>query len=194
MKRRRARLLLAGLALVAAPEFAHAQEPVPARGDTLPPAPPRVEASAGSRGASRFYYGGTIGLGFSDQITRVSVQPMLGYKLSPKASIGTRIGYEYYQDSRPEPDIVSHNYGGSAFTRYRLFPQAYAHAEFEYMSYDLGDGRAWVPFLLLGGGYTQPISKKSQLMVEVLFDVLQDPKSPYKPWEPQVSVGVGVGF
>ena len=31
-------------------------------------------------------------------------------------------------------------------------------------------------------------------MVEVLFDVLQDPKSPYKPWEPQVSVGVGVGF
>jgi len=51
-----------------------------------------------------------------------------------------------------------------------------------------------VPFLMLGGGYIQPISPTTSLFVEVLFDVLQDSNSPYDAWTPFVSVGISVGL
>jgi hypothetical protein len=194
MKRHLVRCLAVGLALCAAPALARAQTPEPETPDSASSQPARARASVSTRGPSRFYFGGSVGLMLSNDLTRVSVQPMVGYKLGPKASVGAKLGYEYYNDHRADQDFESHNYGGSVFTRYRVIPQAYAHAEFEYTSYDFGDARVWVPFLLLGGGYTQPISKKSQFMVEVLFDVLQDSNSPYDAWEPVVNVGVGVGF
>ena len=57
-----------------------------------------------------------------------------------------------------------------------------------------GSERDWVPFLFLGGGYIQPLGDRTWLTVEILFDVLQDDKSPYEDWEPFLSIGVGVGF
>ncbi len=144
------------------------------------------------------YYGGNIGLSFGDYF-RLSVIPLVGYKLSNEASVGMKVGYEYIQDKRHSETTTYSNYGGSVFTRYRFHPQTYAHAEFAYMSYkfkisNFESDREWVPFILLGGGFIQPISKNSAFIVEVLFDVLQDSKSPYEKWNPWVSVGVGIGF
>jgi hypothetical protein len=195
MSVRLVRCLALGFAL-GAPGLALAQSetPPPTAPDSSAARPAHATATAGTRGPSPWYFGGSVGLGFYGDVTSVSVAPMFGYKLSPKASLGGRIGYEYYKDRGYDPDLTSDNFGGGVFTRYRLIPQAYLHAEFEYWSYDFGPGRYWVPYLLLGGGYSQPLSKNSQLMVEVLFDVLQDPQSPYDAWEPQVNVGIGVGF
>jgi len=144
------------------------------------------------------YYGGTIGLSFGDYF-RINVAPMVGVRLNPKASVGFKVAYEYIKDKRYDPALTASNYGGSVFTRYRLIPKLYAHAEFAYMSYkyklsDFETDRTWVPFLLLGGGFVQPISPKASLIVEVLFDVLQDSNSPYENWDPFISIGVGVGF
>jgi hypothetical protein len=194
MKRHLIRCLAVSLALGAVPALAQTQDPVPETPDSASSQPARAHASVSARGPSRFYFGGSIGLLLSNDFTRVSVQPMAGYKLTPKASIGSRVGYEYLKDNRTDRDFESHSYGASVFTRYMVMRQAYAHAEFQYTSYDLGTYRAWVPFLLLGGGYAQRLSPKSQLMVEMLFDVLQDPDSPYDSGEPVVNVGVGVGF
>ena len=130
------------------------------------------------------------------------MQPLVGYKVSPKFSVGGKLGYTYYSTSNP--DFSSHNYGGSLFTRYRVIPQFYLHGEFVYFSYErqtfnpatqeLGTERFWVPFLLLGGGFSQMISPNVWAFVEVLVDVLNDKNSPYKDWDPVVSFGVGVGF
>ena len=79
----------------------------------------------------------------------------------------------------------------------------YAHAEFAYWSYEnaidiTNQGyeteRVWVPFLLLGGGFSQMISPNVWAYAEVLFDVLNDTNSPYDEWDPFISIGVGVGF
>ena len=43
-------------------------------------------------------------------------------------------------------------------------------------------------------GFVQPIGRNTVAYAEVLFDVLQDEKSPYKSGEPFFSIGVGVGF
>ena len=130
------------------------------------------------------YYGGSIGLSFGNYF-RVNVSPMVGYRYSPKASVGFRVSYEYIEDKRYDPKLTSSNYGGSLFARYRIIPKAYGHVEFAYMSYkykisNLESDRTWVPFLLLGGGYVQPISPNASFIIEVLVDVLQDDRSPYK--------------
>lgn len=145
---------------------------------------------------SRIYYGGSVTLSFGD-VTRIGVYPMIGYKLTPKASIGGEVGYEYLKyDS---PSTSTSNYGGSAFALYSILPQLYARSKFSLINYEVfsstaSSSRTTVPFLLLGGGVVQRMSARTAAYAEVLFDVLQDDDSPYESWEPFVSIGVGVGF
>jgi len=148
--------------------------------------------------ASKIYYGGNLGLSFGSYF-RISIAPLIGYKVSPKASIGAKIAYEYIEDKRYDPKLTASNYGASIFTRYRIHPSIYAHAEFAYLSYQykisgIIDERTWIPFLLVGGGYIQAISPGVAIFAEVLFDVLQDSNSPYEKWNPFISIGVGVGL
>ncbi len=145
---------------------------------------------------SQVYYGGELGLNIFGDVFRIRVAPLVGYKISPKASIGAKVAYEYLNYSNS--DFTANNYGASVFGRYRVIPQLYVHGEFVYASYEFqtftGSDREWVPFILLGGGYVQPVGPRTFLYAEVLFDVLRDKNSPYKQWEPFVSFGVSVGF
>jgi hypothetical protein len=170
--------------------------------DTTQASPPtaasRPSATGKSSITSKLYFGGTVGFNFGD-FTRISVNPLLGYRFTPKLSGGVKVGYEYVRDKRYAETYTSHNFGGSAFGRFRFVPQLYGHVEFATIGYELpfpgGDTeREWVPFLLVGGGYVQRIAPRTSAYVEVLFDVLQDSKSPYEDWEPWFSVGVSVGF
>lgn len=156
--------------------------------------PPKQKSSF----ASKLYFGGNIGLTFGSY-TMIGVYPLVGYKLTPKLSAGLKLSYQYVSDSRYSQTYTTSNYGWSVFSRYRLIPSLYVHAEYEMINYELYnyDGtsnREWVPFLLLGAGYSQSIGGAAWVNVQVLFDVLQDENSPYNQWDPFFSVGVGVGF
>ncbi len=146
---------------------------------------------------SRIYYGGYVTLNFGSGYNVIGAQPMIAYKLTPKLSTGVQVSYEHvnYKDYS---EYSGSNYGASIFSRYRVTPRFYAHAEFELMSYKWnysdGDTRKTVPMLLLGGGLSQPISRNTWLNAQVLFDVLNNENSPYKNWEPYFSLGVGIGF
>lgn len=152
--------------------------------------PPAKPASSGSK----IYWGGALGFSFWGDFTQISIEPMVAYKLTPKLSLGGKLRYEYIKARQSGSDYSSHNYGASIFSRYRVVLPLYLHAEFAYMSYDYPLGRQEVPFLLLGGGYSQPVGKNAWAFVEILFDVIQDENSPYKDWEPFISIGVSVGF
>lgn len=147
---------------------------------------------------SKLYYGGYVNASFGNY-TVLGAAPLVGYKLTPKLSIGGQLTYEYVKDKRYSTDYETSSYGLSAFGRFRLVPQLYAHVEFSQMNYELYNSigksdREWVPFLFVGGGYSQPISKNTWFTAQVLFDVINDEDSPYKDWEPYFSVGIGVGF
>jgi len=152
-----------------------------------------------SQKPSKVYYGGGIGFSFWGDYFRICVEPMIGYKFTPQLSGGLKVAYEYINDSRYSSSLTSHNFGGSLLLRYRIIPQFYTHAEFAYMSYqhltshNTGD-RYWVPFLLLGGGYSQQIARNTWAYAQVLFDVIQDDDSPYDSSDPFISFGVSVGF
>jgi hypothetical protein len=180
------------LALAILSGIAAAQPATPADSTLVVPPPPAASTPA----PSKIYYGGSVTLSFGDA-TQIGIFPMIGYKVTPKFSLGGEIGYEYvnYDDI----DESSHNYGAGVFGRYRFIPQLYGHAEFQLVSYDIftfsgESSREAVPFLLLGGGYVQKVSPRTSLFAEVLVDVLQDENSPYDDWEPILSIGVGVGF
>ena len=152
-----------------------------------------------SQKPSKVYYGGGVGFSFWNDYFRISVEPMIGYKFTPKLSGGLKVAYEYINDSGSSLSSTWHNFGGSLLLRYRIIPQFYAHAEFAYMSYQYSVGgytsdRDWVPFLLLGGGYSQQISRNTWAYAQVLFDVIKDENSPYDSSDPFISFGVSVGF
>ncbi|NOX17176.1 MAG: hypothetical protein GXO87_02710 [Chlorobi bacterium] len=149
-------------------------------------------------GGNKIYYGGGLGLTFGSY-TRISIKPIIGYKITPKLSLGVTFEYEYIKDKRYPTTQTYSNYGGSVFSRFRIIPQIYLHAEYAYMSYEFstfsgGSVREGVPFLFLGGGFSQQFSPGVTGYFQILFDVLNNENSPYASGEPFYSVGVSVGF
>ena len=149
----------------------------------------------------RIWFGGGIGLSFGT-VTVVQLDPLLGVYLDNKRKLSTGLGlsYSYFRDNRYVPAYEQSNYGYRVFTRYRVIPQAYLHAEFLHVNtqpfyyFDNHIGRIWVPHLLLGAGYVQPIGGRSSFYLQVLFEVLQDPNSIYYGQGPILRGGVGIGF
>ncbi len=182
-------LLIATLAMVNAQAQQTAPKaPVKQRRDTRPL-------------ADRIWFGGGVGLSFGT-VTAIQLDPLVGYKVDTLGRFTAGIGasYWYLRDNRFVLDNTFEGYGYRPFLRYRFLEQAFAHAEFLHMNVDSFDPveqrmeRIWVPHLLVGGGYAQPLGERSSIYFQVLFDVLQDPKSIYADQGPILGGGVGVGF
>jgi len=147
----------------------------------------------------KVYYGGYANFSFGNY-TIIGFEPLIGYKIVPKLSIGGKLSYEYFKNKNYSPTREGSNYGIGAFTRLRILRKWYAHVEFSEMNYKLYDSetdaknRQWISFLYVGGGFSQPITKNTSINAEILWDVLQNKNSPYKTVEPIFNVGIGVGF
>lgn len=172
------------------PQDASVQEEV----KPAPVSPPKEKKPIGDK----VYFGGYFNMSFGSY-TLIGIEPMIGYKLLPRLSVGAKFRYDYMQDKRYAETYTASNYGASVFSRLVLFKGLYAHAEYAGYNYKFyyADGeseREWVPFLLVGGGYTMRVGNRTSVNAQILFDVLQNDKSPYSRYEPFYSVGVGVGF
>jgi len=157
-----------------------------------------ASSSGGESFSDRIYWGGGVGFAFWNY-TRIRVEPLVGYRITPKLSAGVKLTYEYLRYDQFGRTITSHNYGGSLFARYRFIPQLYAHAEYGGANYESVDAlgnkaRNGYPFLLLGGGIVQQTGRRTSLFFEALYDVLQDDASPYDNGGPFLTIGLTVGF
>lgn len=159
---------------------------------------PTEKPQQSSKKNEKVYYGGYANFSFGEY-TLIGIEPLIAFKLFPKFSVGGKLSYEYVKDKRYETNHESSNYGISVFARRRFFKRLYAHIEFSEMNYKLYDSqgnsnREWIPFLYLGGGVSLPISKRTSVNAEVLWDLIQNEDSPYKTVQPFFNVGIGVGF
>ena len=157
-----------------------------------------AQNSGGDSFSNRLYWGGGISLAFWNY-TRIRVEPLVGYRITPELSAGLKLAYEYLRYDQFGRTVTSHNYGGSLFARYRFIPQLYAHAEYGRANYESVDAlgnesRQGYPFLLLGGGFVQRTGRRTSLFFELLYDVLQDEASPYDTGGPFLTIGITVGF
>jgi len=164
---------------------------------------PYIKQKKESPVANKLYYGGSLGFTFGSY-TSVSIWPMVGYKATPKLSFGLQPGYEYLKyKNYYNSTFETSNYGLRVFSRYRVIPQAYAHVEYASINYgipsqmpggDIVTTRTWVPFLFVGGGLSQHIGGNAWAYAQILFDVINSDKSPYRSGEPFWSIGISAGF
>lgn len=182
--------------LFAGPLAARSQDAAPS---TVPATPRKDPRSLGDR----LWFGGGVGLSFGT-VTAIQLDPMMGYKVDQngKFSVGLGGSYWRFQDNRFTPSYSFTGYGYRTFARYRFIEQLFGHAEFLHMNVEGSRltpfaetrPRIWVPHLLLGGGYVQPLGGSGTIYIQVLFDVLQDPNSIYANQGPIFGGGVGFGF
>ena len=180
------------VAILCAATFASAQ-------DSTDYAQPREPKEPKRPFKDRLYFGGGIGLSFGNQ-TFIQIEPLVGVKLDKKDKLSTGLGLNYWYFKDNYYDVELTGYGYRTFLRYRFIPQLFGHAEFLHMNVDRYNfisnekTRIWVPHLLVGGGYAQPLGGGSSIYIQVLWEILQDPNSVYYGQGPIVSGGIGIGF
>jgi len=85
---------------------------------------------------SKWYFGGNIGVNFWNDYFLISAEPMAGYKVTSKFSLGAKLNYSFRKDNNSAPqNFTYNNYGGSIFARYNPVPRGYLHAEFNFINY-----------------------------------------------------------
>lgn len=194
-------LLLAVAALIAGARHAGAQYRYGA-------APAPAPDSAHGFDRSRLFAGGNVGLAFG-QMTYLNLSPLAGYRFSPLFAAGLQINAQYesvrYHDAYG--DLASKErytvLGGGVFGRVYPIRQLFVHVQPElnfirgsvryYDGSPEGDYRRRVPSLLAGAGFEQPAGGSAAFELMILYDVLQNPDSPYGS-QPVIRAGVHFGF
>ncbi len=122
--------------------------------------------------------GGNFSVSFGT-ITLLQVAPQIGYRVTERFIPGVGLNYIYYDDIFGSTSI----YGGGVFVRYLIAANFFAHAEYELLNREIWEfnetSRRWIPIGLIGGGYRTGGDGIS-FAITVLFDVIQDPWSPYQ--------------
>ncbi len=90
--------------------------------------------------ASRLWYGGGVGLGFSggnqESLFQIGLSPMVGYKIIEPFSIGPRVNllYSHYRINFTG-NVESANalsWSAAMFSRYKIVRNIFAHVEYEF--------------------------------------------------------------
>jgi hypothetical protein len=152
--------------------------------------------------SDRINIGGNLGLTFGN-VTYIEIAPVVTYRITDDwiAGLGGRYVYYSYNDPYYNFKFKTSLYGGTALTRYNLYRGLFVEGDFElnntydlYIAETTGEiKRVWVPSVLLGGGYYQNIGGHSVFFLSILYDILQDPNSPYNGI-PVIRGGVSFGL
>jgi len=147
---------------------------------------------------NKLIFGGGLGFGMGNGSISFGISPVVGYRITDNFSAGVSLGYQYFRVKDYIP-VLNHrtaqydmyNFNSSMFSagvwgRYLIWENLFAHVEFEnnYSTYKdyFSDQNGvyterinqYVPCLLLGGGFRQPISDNASFVVMALYDVLQN--------------------
>ncbi|MDY0344651.1 MAG: hypothetical protein RBR28_13825 [Lentimicrobium sp.] len=159
----------------------------------------------------RLIVGGGIGLQFGD-MTLIDLSPTVGYRVTDKLETGIGITYKYFRiknyfydyTTGTKYDLKTNIYGGSLYARYAIIENLFAHIEYERLLYTYTDiyfvsgnvtkskEEATINSFFIGGGYRQRISGKSYFYIMGLWNLIDDPLSPYS--NPILRMGVGLGL
>ena len=167
---------------------------------------------------SRMIFGGGFIFGIGSGYTNLGISPVVGYAITDKFSAGIGLGYQYLKADLgiqdPTGTIIStykfktSMYTGGVWARYLVFQNIFVHVQPEINSLEVMNSnpyfdangniqidkkRTTVPSLLAGIGLRQPISDRVSILAMALYDVLQEPNSPYRNTI-DLRIGVAVGF
>ena len=147
----------------------------------------------------KVYFGGGIGLAFTQYETLVDLSPAIGYKITDKFSVGTGVVYNYYKNALYKPPFILNIYGGTVFARYLITDFLFAHAEYQPLNgpWKLLNGssdsrRFFINNIWAGGGLRQAAGDNSSFMISVLWNLNESIYS--YPLSPQIRMGFNIGL
>lgn len=141
----------------------------------------------------RIYVGG--GGGFSGgsnyygKFTSISVSPVIGYMLTPQASVGT--GIVYQRTAYSDINLSYSMWGLTPFARYN-FQNFFLISQLSYLNipsnaYNGSTERIFRSRLLFGAGYMVPVGNRGRLNAVAMYDVLYRAGNGFSsPWVFQV--------
>jgi len=153
----------------------------------------RADSSSHKAFLKRFYFGGSLGAQFGNN-TFAMASPLIGYKITNRLSIGTRITYEYIRVKYANLNYQNHVVGASLFTRFFVYKDLFAHVEYEILNGDWNDTgrRTNIPALFVGGGYLFRFGNNAGFGLSILFNVLPSSYLPYT--NPVINGGFTMGL
>jgi hypothetical protein len=155
------------------------------------------ERSSPKKFGERLVYTGNVSLVFGNQ-TFIGADPGIGYKVNDWLVAGFG-GHYYYMQVAGRSNRV---YGGQLFSQARVYEGFFAMSTFQMSNTrvfsqlspndELRDRDVWVPHWYVGGGYFPQAGGRIRVGASILFDLIQDPNSPWP--NPNYSVGMIYGF
>ncbi len=160
-----------------------------------------VSQSESEAKPQRWFAGGMIGGSFSSYGGSFEIAPLVGYKVTPKLAVGTRVTYIYSSYKYYGTRFNLNDYGASLFARYQFIKSFFGQVEYEALNLEIPNNaltgesdRLWLNSLFVGGGLLQPIGGRGFTSIAVLFNVLENENSSYVYTNPIIRIGFGVGF
>jgi hypothetical protein len=167
---------------------------------------------------SKLVLGGGLNASFGGGEVSAGISPMIGYRFTEHFLAGVGLGYQYYksvystdQYGNPTSYSTDNIVYPSVWARYFVYRNIFADATFEYNiitqvdplddipgSPNYGDpiptkSTFDVSCLLLGVGYKWALGGRVSVFGELMYDVLQNPNSPYYGQVvPRLGVSVGL--
>jgi hypothetical protein len=153
----------------------------------------------------KLFFGGNLGLNFSNNFTLINISPNIGYMATEKLGIGVGVIYQYRNDGRFNPEIKTNDYGFNTFARYQIFRPVFAQIEYEYLNFEfvesvvnneVNTSREGYNSFFLGGGLAQPIGRNASFFLSVLYNILYDDNEVPRPYGSPLVIraGVSAGF
>ncbi len=145
----------------------------------------------------KIFFGGSFWAGFSEE-TFVSISPTLGYKITPKLSLGSSFIYQYWKDG----SYSTNDYGFRLIGIAKIYEPVYIQLEYEHLKHeyiDIFESNRNGVFLnyFAGLGIAQPLSDNfyatTTLLYNFTYEEIQGYYLPYSsPWV--LRVGFIAGF
>lgn len=147
----------------------------------------------------RIVTGGGVGLGFGSVQDYFSVSPMIGYLLTAKLLAGTGISYRYTNYKIVKPSIKLNDYGVSPFLRFTVYRNIFLQTEYEYLNYEFPltvaeTTRRSFDSFLAGGGFIQPMGRRSAFYLMALYNFSYQQTSQYSPYDSPWVIRAGINL
>jgi hypothetical protein len=134
----------------------------------------------------KLFFGGNFGMQFG-AFTFLDVSPMIGYNISDKASVGVGYTFNYLRNRFTNTSLIIR--GGRVFARYFIFPQLFAHGEYEALQGLYSSDRTkWFYTPLAGLGYRQKMGERVFFDLQALWNFNPNINSPYA--NPVIRAGI----
>ncbi len=147
---------------------------------------------------SRIFVGGNLGLQFGNP-TLIDISPLIGYRITEQVDAGVSLTYKYYSGSykysNTTQEFNTNIFGGGVFSRYNFTESLFAHAEVEYLNFNMEqinsgiieNRNIGVTSVFIGGGI-----KQSFATIMLLYNLNETMNSPYT--NPIIRIGFTFGL